>query len=89
MTYPTEPRLKVRVKRVNVDKIEALAGERRGDTPEQKAVTQGDAASLGTLVLKSAAVSAAPTAAQYNALVDDLRAIAAVLNAVGAKITWT
>lgn len=90
MGYPDSRRNRVSgAARATAERLEALVGERRNNTPEQQAVTRQESGSLGTLALKSAAVTAAPTAADHNALVDDVRALAAVLNAMGAKITWS
>lgn len=72
------------------EKLQGLVGDRGAGREEKLAVTREDAAKLGTLQLLSAnAAGAAPTAAEHNALVTDLRALAAVLNAMGAKITWS
>lgn len=70
------------------EKIQSLLGERANAKPGLKAVTRDDMAVLGTIIIKSVHITAAPTAADYNALVDDMKAIAAVLNAAGAKLTW-
>jgi len=72
------------------EQLQALVGDRGAGREDKLAVTRDNAATLGTLQLLSAnAAGATPTAAEHNALVADLRALAAVLNAVGAKITWT
>jgi len=90
MGYPGSSRQRPSgANRATAERLEALVGERRNNTPEQRAVIREDAAGLGTIALKSTTVSAAPTAAEHNALVEDVRALAAVLNAVGAKITWS
>lgn len=92
MGYPNTGRNNLRITasaRATTEKVEALIGERRNNTPEQQAITRKDPASLGTLALTSTLVAAAPTAADHNALVKDVQALAAVLNAMGAKITWT
>lgn len=90
MGYPANSRRRVGVAaRSTAERVEALLGERRNNTPEQQAVTRAEPAGQGTLALKSANVTAAPTAAEHNALVEDMRALAGVLNAMGAKITWS
>jgi hypothetical protein len=90
MGYPDQSRNKPNARlQATLERVQAAIGERRQDGTGKEAVTHDDVAGLGTLVFKSAYVTATPTAAQYNALVDDLRALAAVLNAVGASITWT
>lgn len=68
---------------VRAERLDQLAGE-RGDV---RAVTTDDAAAMGLTALKSALVTAAPTAAQHNALVEDVRMLAAMLNRIGATIT--
>lgn len=65
---------------------EALTGF-GGAAPEKKAITREDAGALGAVRLLSAKVTAAPTAAEHNALVEDLRAIAALLNTMGSNFT--
>lgn len=68
------------------ERLQGLLGERgKGDGP--KAITRGNLADFGDVKLKAAVVTAAPTAAEHNALVEDMRAIAAMLNRMGAKIT--
>ena len=87
MSYPTRTDVKpTPQQRAQNERAQALTGS-GGNQPEKKAVTRADVASLGTIKLLSAHVSAAPTAADHNALVDDVRAIAAVLNAMGAKFS--
>lgn len=68
------------------ERLQALVGD-RGRDEGQKAVTRADAAAMGAIALRSTYVTAAPTADQHNALVDDLRALAGVLNSMGARIT--
>jgi hypothetical protein len=68
------------------ERAEALTGDRAG-AENRKAITRDDAARLGAVKLQSALVSAAPTAADHNALVNDIRALAAVLNGMGANFT--
>lgn len=88
MSYPTRrsPRLQPGVA-VQAERVSALLGERNRTGEDQAAVTRDAMASLGNIALKAKAVSAAPTAAEFNALLDDVRALAAVLNANGAKFT--
>jgi hypothetical protein len=73
--------------RARAERVDALAGARTDTAPEKQAVTRGDMAAQGAVRLMSAKVSAPPTAAEHNALVDDVRALAAALNAMGAKFT--
>lgn len=70
------------------EKIQSLLGERAGAKPGLQAVKRDDLAALGTIIIKSVHLTAAPTAADFNNLVDDMKAIAAVLNAAGARLTW-
>lgn len=65
------------------ERLDELAGERGDD----RAVMQSDTAELGTIAILSRRVTAAPTAAEHNALVEDLHAIASMLNRMGAKFT--
>lgn len=86
MTYPTRTGQKITPQDNALgERAKSLAG--LNGTPEKVAITRGDAASLGAVALKSVKVIAAPTAAQHNALVDDIRAIATALNAMGANFT--
>lgn len=68
------------------ERLQGLLGE-RGKDGGLKALTRGDAAAFGAVALKAQLVTAAPTADQHNALVEDIRAIAALLNGLGAKFT--
>lgn len=71
------------------EQVQSLVGDRGAGREGKLAVIRENAASLGTLKLLSAnAAGAAPTADEHNALVADVRALAAVLNAIGASITW-
>lgn len=72
--------------RGQLERAEALTGDRAG-AADKKAITREDAATLGIVKLQSALVSAAPTQADFNALVRDVHALAAALNAMGAKFT--
>ena len=85
MSYPTTSARAPRNASATREKVQALAGER--GTPADKAVTQGAAASLGAIAVKCAHVTGTPSAADFNALVDDVRALAAVLNTMGARFT--
>lgn len=69
------------------ERAEALTGDRPG-APGKMAITREDAAKLGAIKLRAAKVTAAPTAADFNALVDDIRTVAAILNGMGANLTW-
>lgn len=87
MGYPTRTDVKpTPQQRGQLERAESLTGF-GGASPDKKAVTREDVAALGAVKLKSAHVSAAPTAAEFNALVDDVRAIAALLNTMGATFT--
>lgn len=67
------------------ERVQDLLGER--NNPEGRAVTVAMAAALGQVALKAKKLTAAPSAADYNNLVDDLTAIAATLNQMGARFT--
>lgn len=86
MPYPIRTGSKLTPKQVGAtERAEALTGSRGNVAPEKRAITREDAGAKGTQVLRATHVSAAPTAAQHNALVDDMRALATVLAAMGAK----
>lgn len=88
MGYPTRTDIKPTPQaRARAERADALAGSRSNAAPDKQAVTRADMASLGAVELTSAKVTTTPTAAQHNALVDDVRALAAALNAMGAKFT--
>lgn len=73
----------------HVEDLEILAGRRRGQSAGKAAVRYDDLAALVDLPsdLKSGyAAGAAPTAAEHDALVDDLHAIALHLSAVGIAV---
>lgn len=85
MGYPTTPIVKQDPRaRGQKERSEALTGFRNDEAPLKEAVTRGDAAALGIIKLQAMKIDAAPTAAQYNALVDDIRQLAAALNKMGA-----
>lgn len=88
MGYPTIPARKKGPASARNERVDDLLGERRGaEGGSGRAVTVKDAATMGQVQLKSARVSASPTMEQHNALVEDLRTIAAILNRMGATIT--
>lgn len=88
MGYPTKTGAKAAPNRIAQDeRLGALLGDRGKDDPGLKGLTRADAAALGTIALQAKAVTAAPTAAEHNALVADVRAIAAVLVRLGARFT--
>lgn len=85
MGYPINP-MRPRGNSANQsERVDVLTGQ-RGKDDTGAAVKRGDAASLGAITLQSGTVTAAPTAAQHNALVADVRALASILNAMGATI---
>jgi hypothetical protein len=71
-----------------MEKLQSLIGDRSRGAAGQRAIVHADLANFGKVTFTAAPVTAAPTAAEFNALVEDLRSIAAILNLVGAKITW-
>lgn len=84
--YPTKPTRQPGNARALSERVERLTGD-RGKDDAGAAVTREVAASLGNITIRSKLVTAAPTAADHNALVADIHAIAAILNAMGAKLT--
>lgn len=86
MPYPTRTGSKQTPKERGIaENLESLAGFQNNGAVERKAVTRQDASSMGVQVLRAARITSAPTADQYNALVDDMHALVAVLTAMGAK----
>jgi hypothetical protein len=89
MGYPTSSGGKPSPNRAaQGERLDTLLGDRGRADPSLRAVLRKDAAEAGTIALQAALVSAAPTAAQYNALVADMQALAGILNRLGANITW-
>ncbi len=88
MGYPTKaPRTRAPANAsATVERVKALTGE-QASNPQGAALTIEDAAALGAIPIESRLVGAAPTQAEHNALVRDVRAIAAVLNRLGARFT--
>lgn len=76
------------------EKLQGLVDD-RGSTSDanredQRAVTRGDLAGQGTVELQAVLLTTgAPTAADYNKLVHDQRALAALLNKLGGDYRWT
>lgn len=66
--------------------VQALTGA-LGAKAGKEAVTSGKFASMGVITINSRFVSAAPSQAEYNALVQDVHAIALLLNQLGANFT--
>lgn len=67
------------------DRARELTGE-EGKASEKAAVKRSDVSALGNIKLQSNLIAGTPSAADHNALVNDLRTIAAILNAMGANI---
>lgn len=94
MGYPNykPPRLPPNATR-QAEKLQGLVDDRgsTGDTTREdlRAVTRGELAGQGAVELQAVLLSAAPTAADYNKLVEDMRAVAALLNKLGADYRWT
>lgn len=83
--YPTTPKTQRGSSGAQAERMQDLTGDR--NNPQGRAVTVGMAQALGAVAIKAKRLSAAPTAADYNALVDDIATIAATLNAMGARFT--
>lgn len=94
MGYPTtsQPKPQPNLQR-QADALQALVDDRGRSTgdarTDQRAVTRGAVAGLGTVELQAVLLTGAPTAADYNKLVQDQRALAALLNQLGADFRWT
>lgn len=88
MGYPKgSPRAQPNVQRQR-ERMEALVEDRGPDRPQTAAVTRDSLAALGTVKLRSTFITAAPTQADYNNMVEDMRALASLLNKLGANYTW-
>lgn len=68
------------------EQVQALTGA-LGAQAGKEAITREMFASFGTIAIKSRNASAAPTQAEYNALVEDVHSIANLLNLLGANFT--
>lgn len=86
MSYPKVPSRPRGQAKATGERVQSLVGERPGN-PEGKAVTVADLSGQGAIAVLSRAASAAPTQAEYNALVADVHSVMAVLNAMGARFT--
>lgn len=65
-----------------MESLQVLLGER--GTPAMRAVRRGDVQRLGAITLTSARVTAAPTMADHNKVVDDIKALAAAIERLAA-----
>lgn len=67
-----------------LEKLQAMTGERGPDDGSLKAVRRGDLARIGAVALGSAhAAGATPSAAEFNALVDDVKTLAGLIERIG------
>lgn len=72
--------------RREIERLQVLVGER--GTPQATAVRRGDVARIGVIALTAAhAAGATPTAAEFNALVDDVKTLAAIIERIGAAFS--
>ena len=88
MAYPTgkrAPRPQPNIT-AQTEQVQALTGA-LGAKAGKEAVTREMLASFGAVVMQSRSVAAAPTQAEYNALLEDVHAIANLLNQLGASFT--
>ncbi len=88
MAYPTgkrNPRPQPNIQ-AQTEQLQALTGA-LGEASGKSAVTKEMLAAFGTVQIRSALTSAAPTQAEHNALVEDVHAIANLLNLLGANFT--
>lgn len=87
MSYPTKPRSRPQPRAgVQGERLDALTGA-LGAKAGKEAITREQFAALGTTAIQCKYATAAPTMAEYNALVDDVRALASLLNLLGAQFT--
>lgn len=68
-----------------LESLQAMIGER--GTPAMKAVRRGDVARIGPIKLTSDRVTAAPTMADHNKLVDDVKTLAAAIERLAAAFS--
>lgn len=87
MGYPGKrmPRPQPNISKQTED-VQALTGA-LGAKAGKEAVTREEFASMGVITINSRLASAAPTQAEYNALVQDVHALALLLNQLGANFT--
>lgn len=67
-----------------LETLQALAGERGPGSGALRAVRRGDVQRVGAIALTSAHVTSAPTAADFNKVVDDIKALAALIERMAA-----
>lgn len=94
MTYPTTSSRKAPPSaQRQAEALQALVSDRGQSTGDprndQRAVTRANLAGQGIIELQAVPLTGAPTAADYNKLVADQRALAALLNSLGADFRWT
>lgn len=90
MGYPDRPMPRPRVSpraKGQEEQAEALTSFRNGEATEKVAVVRGDLAKQGNIKLLANKITADPTMENYNALIEDVRQIAALLNQMGAKFS--
>lgn len=88
MGYPTgkrTPRPQPNIT-AQTEQVQALTGA-LGAKAGKEAVTREMLASFGAVVMQSRSAATAPTQAEYNALLEDVHAIANLLNQLGASFT--
>lgn len=71
---PSDAELQRQFERIR-EKVELMVGDRGGSDKSKTAVRRGELRALASLTMKSAQISAAPTAADYNNLQADVKAI--------------
>lgn len=72
--------------RAQTEEVQALTGA-LGAQAGKEAITREMFASFGTVAIKSRNAASTPTQTEYNALVEDVHAIANLLNLLGANFT--
>lgn len=85
MGYPVNNKRREPRDMVQSQQLQTLVGERGRNGDDLKAATHDELASLGAITIQSVAITTAPTAADYNKIVADITALAAVLNKAGAR----
>lgn len=85
MGYPDNSKRREPRSAVQAQQLEALIGERGRNGEDLKAATHDEFASLGAITIQATQITGAPTASDYNKLVADIAALAAVLNKAGAR----
>lgn len=71
----------------NLERLQALTGDRGNES--MKAVTRGDLSGAGRVNITAVPLTVAPTEADFNRVVTDLKLLASLLERMGANIGGT